>query len=463
MEVRTDGLRLIGDVDPALLVELGRDLELFRRFVETSDVARWPERVAPFTIVVVGERSSYDAFTSSPIVAGWFAVGLRGSYATVNLDGGFSRDEPDRNVLIHEYVHFLLACNSGFFYPQWYEEGFAEYLSTFRVDEEGGVDVGLPSEPRIRQLAMKWIPMDQLLSQSPPPYAQAWVTVHYLSSHPDRSTQLMEYLRLYDAGLDSTRALAQAFDVDARQLQGEIREYYRRGQYPYVRFEPGALGVVDPPGYRLLEQDEVLVALGALFLNAGQDRGAARKLFEKALEADPSNAESQAGLAAVSLASGDLVEARARVESALALDSENGWAHTLRGHLLLREAMEQERPASSRDASLLEARSAYRRAIELEPDVPDAYRGMAMTFRADPAQGDHAIEWLEQAHRLQPLDVRLSLDLAALRIERRELAQARRLLEWVIDGHDREALGEARSLLRQLNRLERRTSPGDEV
>ena len=243
VEVKTARVRLLGDVDPAVLVRLGRDLELFHHYLIHAGVARWPERTAPVTIVVVGRNSTYGAFRLAPGIVGWFVPTIRASYAVVNLDAGFEADGIDQNVLFHEFAHFLLAYNQSFRYPLWYEEGFAESLSTFRVDEAGGVDVGLPSEARIRELAEDWRPLRELFEERPIWYPQAWMTVHYLSSTPGRYDQLMKYLALYDAGATSNEAFEQAFDLDYRKLQAEIRKYYWRGEYAYLHFEPGELPV----------------------------------------------------------------------------------------------------------------------------------------------------------------------------------------------------------------------------
>jgi tetratricopeptide (TPR) repeat protein len=455
VEVRTDQLRLIGDVDPSLLIRLGRDLELFRHFLLFDGIARWPDHVAPFTVVVVGSRFSYGVFSADPSIAGRFTVTLRGSYATVNLDAGFNKDDSDQNILFHEYVHFLLAYNSGFFYPSWYEEGFAEYLSTFRVDDEGGVDVGIPSEPRIRQLTRRWIPLQRLFTERPVSYPQAWITVHYLNSSPHRYSQLMEYLTQYNGGLTSDEAFAQAFDLSYKDLQREIRTYYRSGNYPYTHFEPGELAVVDPPDVQILKDEEVLLELGALFLNASEELGTARKLFEKALENDPASARARAGLAAVALASDDLDTAAAHLETALEVDPNSEWAHTLYGNLLIRRADEHNAATKSQLAAELEqARSEYARAIQLDAKVPEPYWRLATTFRGDSSAIEASIKWLESARRLQPLEPRLSLDLASLRVERGQFAEARRLVEGLTDGHGRAARDEARVLLRRLERLE---------
>jgi hypothetical protein len=54
----------------------------------------------------------------------------------------------------------------------------------------------------------------------------------------------MEYLTLHNGGLTSDEAFAQAFDLSYKDLQREIRTYYRSGNYPYTHFEPGELAVV---------------------------------------------------------------------------------------------------------------------------------------------------------------------------------------------------------------------------
>ena len=83
------------------------------------------------------------------------------------------------------------------------------------------------------------------------------------------------------------------------------------------------------------------------------------------------------------------------------------------------------------------------------------HRVAARIDRDGSDSSDPAIRLLETGRSLQPLDPRIPIDLAAIRIERRELAKARLLLEPLVREHEGPLGAEARALLRKLEQAER--------
>jgi tetratricopeptide (TPR) repeat protein len=438
--------------------------------------------VVPLRIVTVSDwhTSKFDQRTNRPLIAGWYVDGLRGGYAVAGTDVRYRGLEVARGMLFNVYAHFVLSYGSDSRRPLWFEDGYAEYLSGFEVDESGGVTVGTRLDHRVDELRPlshgEWEVYfykmeDRFNFTFYPSYFQplTWATTHYLMSTPERRAQLREYLRLYDAvSKRRTRnAYYRAFGASSGELRQEVHEYYRRNEYPSRSLGPEALGPAMSFESRRVAPGDLLFHLGDVSANGArhlfsynpstQHRAgdlSAERLFEQSLEHDPGNGRSLAGLAAIRLRGGGLREAEELLQRAEALAPDAEWVHTLRGNLLLARARESAN--AERAAQLEAARAAYRRAIEDRSAVPEPYFRMAQTYLLDDPASEEAIEWLHAARELSPKLPQVMLELAAVKLERGDTQDVRALLDQVlaIEG-DSGPRDRARRLRFKLWRLER--------
>ena len=98
--------------------------------------------------------------------------------------------EDSWGTVFHEYAHLLI--NSNFPpSPVWFDEGFAEYCSSLKVDKKE-IDIGLvkPELPELLSQS-RWLKIIDLFSVSHDSqiynrddrrsvfYAQSWLTVHF--------------------------------------------------------------------------------------------------------------------------------------------------------------------------------------------------------------------------------------------------------------------------------------------
>ncbi len=447
-----------------------------RQFISAQDGIT----VVPLRIVAISDwqTSGIDLRTNRPLIAGWYVDGLKGGYAVAGMDVTYQRRELARGMLFNVYAHLALLHGSDARRPLWFEDGFAEYLSGFEVDETGGVTLGTRLEHRIRELRTLWhdewaVYFYELEKRFNftfyPSYFQAlsWATVHYLMSTPERRAQLKQYLRLYDAGGKRRNAYYRAFGAASGELRQEVHEYYRRDEYPIRYLGPETMGPATPLESHPVTRGDLLFHLGDLAANGARqlfsfnpttqhregDPSAAR-LFEQSLEHDPQNVRSLAGLAAVHLRAGELEKAHDLLQRAEALAPDTEWVHTLRGNLLLARAQHSGR--AERAAQLAAARDSYRRAMELRPSVPEPYFGTAQTYLLDDRASETALEWLQAALNVSPKVPQLMLELAAVRLERGDTQGVQALLDKVLDIEgDRLLRDRARHLENQLRRLER--------
>src|SRR4051812_16823041 len=88
----------------------------------------------PMTVIVFKSDSSYKPFKVNPNVSGYFQPGEDVNYITLTTERA-SEDQPFR-IIFHEYVHLLVENTMGATVPLWFNEGLAEYYSTFDIQND---------------------------------------------------------------------------------------------------------------------------------------------------------------------------------------------------------------------------------------------------------------------------------------------------------------------------------------
>src|SRR5690606_30540123 len=96
--------------------------------------------VPPVKILAVEGRSNSRKIGMPDYWGGVFSQNQNGSYAIANIHNyrmNSKKSNWGKTVLFHEYVHYAMASTfDRKYYPIWYSEGIAEYLSTFRYDDQ---------------------------------------------------------------------------------------------------------------------------------------------------------------------------------------------------------------------------------------------------------------------------------------------------------------------------------------
>ncbi len=143
----------------------------------------------------------------------------------------------DDKTLFHEYTHHFAHQYSQLALPSWYDEGFAEYMSTAVFKPDGTVEVGRYSAVRIDWLEhASWLSLDKVIGQAPFDfqngmeigvyYAQAWLLTHYILRDHQLSHLLPDYLKA--VGVDGEKpwpAFARIFKVSSLGLESDLRDY----------------------------------------------------------------------------------------------------------------------------------------------------------------------------------------------------------------------------------------------
>src|SRR6266446_7260562 len=139
--VRSKNFLLVGNASEKEIRQVGVRLEQFREvFSKLFTKVNFSSPV-PTTVVVFKSDSSYRPFKPNANTAGYFQAGPDVNYITLTTEVHGEQDP--FNVIFHEYTH-LLVNNTVGNVPVWFNEGLAEYYSTFSISDDKKIVLGKP-------------------------------------------------------------------------------------------------------------------------------------------------------------------------------------------------------------------------------------------------------------------------------------------------------------------------------
>jgi tetratricopeptide (TPR) repeat protein len=462
--VQSRNFLLVGNASERDIRAVAARLEQFREaFLRLLPVSHFDASV-PLTVIVFRDDASYRPFeplySGQPAgVSGFFKSSPDVDYITLSVDRKYARSAD--TLAFHEYVH-LLVRNSFGNAPLWFNEGLAEYYSTFEIsDGNKRVTLGKPIDYRLKTLREReLLPVEELLKidDSSPFYieqekrkifyAQSWALIHYLLSSP-RRIQLSTYLELLARGRAVEDAFRQAFQTDFATLEGELRAFLRldKFQRQVVTFDK-RLEFNPVTSSAPLTEAESRFYLGDLLLHINRLEEAALYL-QKAIALDPTLSRAHASLGVLAARQNRLDEARKHLEIA-SRGSENYLVHYYYAYVLSRDGAGS---ASLSDGyygaeTALLMRAALKKAIDLAPNFAEAYRLLAFINLVREEQLDESIVLLKNAIDLSPRRQEFSLLLAQIHMRRAEFDVARKVLEPIVHNSiDPQVRAQAQSLL----------------
>jgi tetratricopeptide (TPR) repeat protein len=461
IRVRSSNFLLVGNASERevrlVAARLEQFREVFKRLLASNE--RFDSAV-PTTVVVFRDDLAYRPF--EPLyqgqpndVAGYFQSSQDVNYITLSADARHVRSA--YALAFHEYVH-LLVKNSFSRAPLWFNEGLAEYYSTFEMtDGNRKVKLGLPLASRVLTLRRQTLlPLATLFSideQSPyynEPgkrdifYAESWAFVHYLLNgrNPERRAQLLSYLDLIAAGQPPEDALRQAFQTDLGTLENELRQHVQLERYaeqPVTFAVP--LEVSTEMTSAPLSPAETQFYLGDLLLHTSRIEAAEAYLL-KAVELDEKLAPAHAALGQLRARQNRFNEAIKSLERAVRLDPQNYLAHYYYADALSHETLASDSlfEGSFTPERFNLIRAELKKAIELAPRFIESYKLLAFASLVMNEQLEEAETLLQQAIKLAPQRWELAFLLAQAQLRRDDFQSARSLLSTLTQKTDNAAL-----------------------
>lgn len=476
--VRSKNFSLIGNASEKDIRQVAIRLEQFRdAFTRLFPKLKY-NSTTPTTVIVFKSDDAYKPF--KPVhqgkvaaVAGYFQPGPDMNYITLSTE---RRDENLYHTIFHEYVHLLLE-NTMRNVPVWFNEGLAEYYSTFQVTKEDKQAVlGRLIPNHVLYLReQRLLPLQTLFTvdhHSPHYnerekkgvfYAQSWALLHYLiigSKEQPRQPQLGQFINLLLAGTPVEKAFPQAFKTDFAGMEKELKNYIQRNTWleQTVTFKDKLEFDKELQSAPLTEA-EAQAYLGDLLLHINRLNDAEARL-QQALTLDPDQPMAQAALGMVRVRQGRFADAKQHLQRAVAANTQNYLTHYYYALALSREGMDSSnfiRSYAPETAQLM--RAELEKAIKLNPSYVESYRLLGFINLVTGEQLDESIALLKRAQALAPGKQEIAFVLAQLYMRKQEFNAARQMLEPLAqDGADPQMRMQAQSLLNTVNGIERQIS-----
>ncbi len=341
--------------------------------------------------------------------------------------------EDNWGTVFHEYAHLLINAN---FLPSpvWFDEGFAEYCSSLRVDKKE-IALGLV-KPELPQLLNEshWLKLVDLFSVGHDSkiynrddrrsvfYAQSWVTVHYFMSK-SMMKQVSAYTQLtMDQHVPIPDAIRRAFGMEPEALEKAIEGYLRSGSvmYFHTATPPGAESVTFSS--RPLNDLDVKTVMADLDFHARDYRQRGITEFQEVLSKQPENVVANRGLGYEALQRNDWDKAGEYFKRAAAQDVKDPQIHYLLAYMLHRNGR------AAREEDLETIKKELNTAIALDENFADAYSllGLTLSFAGEK---DEAVKALVKAVVLSPRNSWYSANLANVYLQQQDFEHAIPLLQ----------------------------------
>ena len=471
--VRSQNFYLVGNASEKEVRRVATRMEQFREvFTRLFPKVKFNSPV-PTTVVVFKSDGSYKPF--KPVVdgkisevAGYFQSGLDVNYITLTTER--ATENPFRTIY-HEYVHLLVDNNIGRAAPPWFNEGLAEYYSTFDIDDDRVVVLGrlidnhlllLQQQPLIPFKTFFEIDNYSLHRNKRDArgifYAQAWALMHYLIRGNDgkRLPQMSRFIDLKLAGRPTEEAFREAFQTDFAGMEKELKRYVGQRSFTAaaITFDR-KLEFESTMQTTPLSEAEAESHLGDLLLHTNRPADAVARL-EKALALDPRQGLAHAALGMSLVRQHKLDDARRHLKEAVALDARNYLVHYYYAYALSRQGMNDAGFVMGYPPeTAAEMRAALKRAIELKPDFAESYNLLAFVGLVTNERLDEAAEMIGRARALAPGKDEYLFVLAQIYLQQQKFDDARRLLESLAaSAADPQTRSGAQSYLAQLSKIE---------
>jgi tetratricopeptide (TPR) repeat protein len=446
--VRSQNFFLVGNASEKEIRQVATRLEQFRDvFTRLFPRANFNSPV-PTTVVVFKSDSSYKPFkpiaNGKPVeVAGYFQPGEEVNYITLTTERGAQNPY---STIYHEYVHLLVNNTQGkASAPPWFNEGLAEYYSTFEMEDDRKVFLGRLIDYDLLLLReQRLIPLDQLFAVNYYSlernkhdvrslfYAESWALVHYLllGNEEKRMPQLGAFLGLLKQGMPTGKAFTQAFQTDPAGLEKELKTYIAGHTFggKVATFEH-KLEFDSEMQTAPLSDAEAETYLGDLLLHIDRADEAAARL-EHALQLDPSLSMAHASLGMARLRQKRIEEATAQLRQAVASGAQSYLAHYYYAYALSREGMSESgfTPGYTAERAQ-EMRESLHKAISLRPDFPESHHLLAFIDLVTGENLEEGVQLLTRARALAPGNEHYALVLAQLYLRQEKFDEARKTAE----------------------------------
>jgi tetratricopeptide (TPR) repeat protein len=432
---------VIGNANETDIRKAALKLEQFREaFTQLFPSMKFNTPV-PTTVMAFKNKSSYEPF-GPPNTSGYFQAGADVNYIALSTDWYRRGDDGLFRIIFHEFTH-LLVDNTLKNSPLWFNEGLAEYYSTFKISDDQKFEIGIqPGNHLFFLRKNEMLPLRTLFAVDHKSsyynerwkksvfYAQSWALMHYLIIGKQGSEKkLGNFLNMIAANVPVETAFPRAFETTFEAMEKELHDYVRKDRYYTLKgqfstkLERDTITEAKP-----LTEAEAQAYLGDLLVHS--NRADAVTYLEKALQLDPDLGMAHASLGMLRFREGRRDEARASLERAIAANSQNYLAHFYYASVLTRQRPE-DTSATLTPEQVAKIRQHVNRAIQLRPDFPESYTLKAFVSLISGTEVEESIAMMKRLLNESPGRLGFVFMLGQLYMHKHDYKAAQPLLEQV--------------------------------
>jgi len=258
LEIRSAHFTVVTDAGEKKAREVAMRFEQMRSVFGQLLVRQKLHMPVPLTIIALKDDKRFyqtaPLYNGQPISApGFFVPGEDHQFFVLNVS-----EEDSYRAVAHDFAHLLLNYN----YPPtpgWFDEGFAEYFSSIRLDNKQ-VEIG--SDPELALTYKEDILGNQNEVRNPPKsltellsgwvwlsipdlfsmrhetwsyqegthrtlfYAQSWMMMHYLMNKEKLSETGKYFDLVHNQNVPMENAIQQAYGMTTAQLDKAVKDYF---------------------------------------------------------------------------------------------------------------------------------------------------------------------------------------------------------------------------------------------
>lgn len=392
IEIKSENFVFVGNMRETDGKALILDLERYRQaLLQIFGMKTVPPEIVPVRIYAVRGDKELKLLTGRTDIGGIYSSTVDGPMFILTAKNGFKKGNQARHIALHEYSHHLLSAYTKDYFPLWFNEGMANYYSTFEVNKDGNLVIGRPYNPYGYPLSQKkWMPTKMVvnaisnypyqstgrnsrgLTAASYFYAQTWLAVHYIKSHKEELPKMVKYVNLINSGKRAGPAFEQAFERTPEQFHQILKAYYKANKFSTVTVKP----VTDVREHyfkvRVLGKGEALFlrAEAMRFFSAENVKTAqVVRQYDNAAKLLGETAEILAARADLASWESDYEKAELYMNQALALSPEDGTILKTAGMIL---AFKNEVPKDANMDELMQAKEYLIAALKKNPNDPGA-------------------------------------------------------------------------------------------
>jgi tetratricopeptide (TPR) repeat protein len=458
IRVQSKNFHLIGNASEKDIRKVATRLEQFRETFRRLMTQASFDSAIPTNVIVFKSNSAYKPFKPKradgkidDYVAGFFQPGRDVNYITLSTEGESTGQMYE--TIFHEYIHFLVNVNFGKTdVPAWFNEGIAEYYSTFEIEKDQIAKLGIFQQSHIDLLSRsKLMPLAdlfavskyQLLQQGNHSrsifYAQSWALLHYLYQHPKPEVRngVGKFIDALAQKVQPEQALQTAFQMNYAQMEGELKKYVNKSSYQFQIYPFKEKLVFDSEmKVSPLSEGEANAYLGDLLAHTRRHDDA-EPYLQKALTLEPDSSLANTALGMVKFRQRKYAEAKTYLEKAIAGDSKNHLAYYNYAYILSRERQDEFGWVSSFSAeTVAKMRDSLKKAININPAYTESYELYAFINLVNQDDLNGAVEMLKTALKYQPGDQQIILRIAEIFARQEKFADAKQLAQRISETTD---------------------------